>query len=554
MRQYAKAFSSPYVMTFSLLLLALAFRLHGIGDAPARMDDLYNYIAARSWAQDGTLAMAEGLYTRTRYYSVATAWLLEAFGPSLAVARMLAAIGGAIMVALTALWVRNTSNAAAAWIAGLLLCVSYTCITWSQVVRFYTWHAVAMLMIAIAVYALVTSYRSLRPAQVGLCAISIVAGLLIGMHLQAITVVMIVAIAAWAGLFLLLTGQLNFIFASPKLRIAALTGVAISAAGVFTVGRRTLLGMWMDLRRVSEWSSNNQDNWLFYFDQMVHQFNWLFFLFPIAFIISVRKYPAPVLFCATIFTVCFALHTVAGMKALRYIIYLFPFFFAIWGIALSVILPAFITFVWSKVSASPALLRPGVAATVLGLIAAISLVVVADFRMTAAAMARSLRTGTTFQPLEYGAGRDQVFWEPYLPQLKGLKNSGLFVVSDSNRAIYYLDDYDLLLSKTELSDIGTEEFLRDPRTGKRNISSGKSIRAVVDCYPKGVILTSEAQWRSPYVLPDAADAIEKIATQVALPKPLNLRAYRWQHVVSSNAPACKSIYKMIGKSPEEVSR
>lgn len=553
LQRYSEAFSSTFAITLSLFIFALAFRLFGIGDAPPRMDDLYNFIAARSWVQDGTLAMADGVYTRTRYYSVATGWLLDAFGPSLAVARTLAAVGGAIMVALAALWVRSVGNAAAAWIAGLLLCVSYTSITWSQVVRFYSWHAALMLVLAIAVYAMVTEYRFLRPMQWLLCVVATLFALIVGMHLQPITVIMVVALGIWAGLFLLFTGRLNFIFSSPKLLTAILVGIAFAGVGAFIIGGPILLGLWIELRSASAWSATNQNEWLFYFDHMTHQLNWLFVLFPIAFIVSVRKYPIPVLFSASIFAVCFALHTLAGMKALRYIIYLFPFFFAIWGLAISIMAPAFIAFIRRELPETPAFLRPALAGGTIALIIGISIIFVADLRMTAATMVRALKTGTTFQPLEYGSARDQVFWEPYLPQLKKLKNFGLFVVSDSNRVIYYLDDYDVLLSRTELSDIGTNEFLRDPRTGKRNISTAASIRKVIDCYPRGVVLASEAQWRSPYVLPEAADVIEHKATAVKLPQPLNMRAYRWNHPIAGLNATCGRIYRLIGKPPAEVS-
>ncbi|MGE3745964.1 MAG: hypothetical protein AB7G25_09715 [Sphingomonadaceae bacterium] len=550
MRRCARLLSSSYVLAIALLVFALGLRLFGIADAPARTDDLYNFIAAQSWAENGTLAMADGYYTRTRYFSIATAWFLEIFGENLGAARAFAALGGALLAPLTALWLRRTGNVTAAWVAGLLLCISYTCITWSQVVRFYSWHALAMLVLAITVFTMVTRMATLRPHQWALLMVCTLLALLVGMHLQAITVLMIVALAVWAGLFLLLTGRLNFIFSSPKLLLLSLVVVVVGVAAVLTVGRPILLEKWAELREASAWSQENQDNWVFYLDHLTHQLNWLFVLLPVAAIIAWRRYPTVTLFCVTISLVCLGLHTLAGMKALRYVIYLFPFMFAIWGLAFSIIVPALAR----NIPASPALFRPVVLGGGMLAVAAVSAVVVTDFRMTGAAIARAVRTGSTFQPSNYGFGRDQVFWEPYLPQLRALQKSGIFVVSDSNRAIYYLDDYDVLLSKTELSDIGTSEFLLDPRTGKRNISTGSSIRKVIDCYPKGTVLATEAQWRSAYVLPEAASVIEKETSRVPLPNQLNMRAYRWDHALPANPTACKPIYDLIGKAPERATR
>jgi 4-amino-4-deoxy-L-arabinose transferase-like glycosyltransferase len=543
---------SPYILAFSLLVLAFVLRMFGVGDAPPRTDDLYNYIAADSWVKHGTLAMADGFYTRTKYYTIATAWFMELFGSSLGVARILAAIGGAILVPLVALWVRKVSNPLAAWIAGLILCVSYTSITWSQVVRFYSWHAIAMFVAAAAVYKMTIEFRTLRLLQWAFWLSCTLVALGIGIHLQAITALMVVALAAWVGLYLLGTGQLNFVFSSPKLLAASVLVVLLAAALALTFGHPILLYMWEELRDTTAWSKVNQDNWLFYPDLLMHQLNWLFVLLPVAIIIAGRRYPTPTFFCTTVFAVCLGLHTIAGMKALRYVIYLFPFMFAIWGLALSVVVPAFVAFVRQTLPASPAVLRTGTIAGVFLALMAVSLVIVADFRMTAAAIARGIRTGDTFEPLEYGFGRDQVHWTPYLPLLRSLQRSGVFVVSDSNRAIYYLDDYDVLLSKTELSDIGTTEFMIDHRTGKPDISTGDSIRKVIGCYPKGAILVTEAQWRSAYVPPDAADVIERETQAVPLPKPLNMRAYRWNHGNSKNEAACQSVYKSVRVPIETV--
>lgn len=542
--------SSPYILILLLFAGALLTRLIGVGDAPPRTDDLYNFIAAKSWMENGTLAMADGVYKRAKLYSIVTAWFLEFFGTSLGVARSVAAIGGAVLVPLLAIWVRRIGDPVAAWSAGLLLCFSYTCITWAQVARFYSWHAVAMLVLSMVVYRLTIDAGNLKLSrQIALGGIGLIA-LGLGMHLQPITFIMALALAIWVTCYLLFSGRLNFILRSSPLLIGSLAMVAIMFALAFTVGRHLILGQWDNLRKASAWSAENQNNFAFYIDQLSHQLGWLFWLFPLAVIVAWRRQPTVVIFCVTITAICLILHTIAGMKALRYVMYLFPFIFTVWGLAVSVFVAYFTK--WTRNASAKALPRAMGAA--LALVTAVALLLVADYRQTAAAAVHFAKTGDTFRPFDYGFGRDQVDWTPYLPALRALQKYGLFVVSDSNRAIYYLDDYDLLLSKTELSDISNREFALDVRTGKRDIGSGVSIAKVIACYPKGSILATEAQWRSAYVSPDAADVIERKARQVKLPPASYLRAYQWEHPVSARSAECAQIYRMIGKDAKSISR
>jgi hypothetical protein len=68
-----------------------------------------------------------------------------------------------------------------------------------------------------------------------------------------------------------------------------------------------------------------------------------------------------------------------------------------------------------------------------------------------------------------------------------------------------------------------------------------------------VILDTEAQWRSAYVPPDAADVIEQETQPVPLPKPLNMRAYRWERSGPiREAVDCQPIYKLISRPIEAV--
>jgi len=542
---FGRLLRSPLFLAVSLLLLAFLVRIIGIGDAPLRTDEIYHLLAGRSWADHGTLAMGEGVYTRARYYSIATGWFFELFGPTPGAGRALAAIGGTLLVVALALWVRTVANALAAWTAGLLICFSYTSITLSQFARFYTWHALGVFLFAIAVYAIVTAGGTMRRrhllAWIALASVA----LLWSLHLQAITALVVVALGVWTSLYLLFSGRLTFMVRSPLWLLAA-AAIFLAGIGLMFVLRGKLAGAWEEFRGASEWSMVHRDDPTFYFTMLNHWLFWLFWLLPVAAILAWRRYRQPVLFCLIFFVVCFALHSFAGMKALRYVFYLFPFLFAIWGFAVASVGPAIFQRAMDIMPESMGRMRPIIVGVALAVVAAPAFVVTTDFRLTATGMARVLRTGSPVQPFATGSAREEVDWTPHLAALRKLQHDGLFVATDSVRTLYYLQDYDVLLNKSELSDIGTEEFTFDKRTGKRDVSTGRTVEQLVRCYPRGTIIVSEARWRTANVTNEAADTIERITQPVKLPPGLRMRAYRWQHATPP-PPTCARIYALIGK-------
>jgi hypothetical protein len=525
-RRYAKLFSSPLFIGLSLLLLAALVRFVGIGDAALRTDEIYHLLAGRSWADHGTLAMGDGVYTRARLYSMATGWFFEMFGPTPAVGRSLAAVAGILLVVATGLWARRQAEPLAGWTAGLLLCFSYTSITIAQFARFYTWHALTVFLLAITVYALVTQLRTLGIRRLVLLAVVAFLTLLISIHLQATTFLMALGLGAWAGLYLLFTGQLAFIIRS-RVWTALAGGAVLLGIVVLWVARPILWGMWRELRDAAAWSHENRDNFLFYVDLLGHQHSWLFYLLPIAAIIAWRRYRDLTFFCVIVIVVCLGLHSVAGMKALRYIYYLFPFMFVIWGCAVAVAGPPVVRYLVRLISpwagrAAPVLIGLGL------LVAALPAVfVMTDYRLTVTGALRWLKTGSTWQPFDYGSAREEVDWAPYLPQLRQLQKDRLFIATDSVRTLYYLDDYDLMLNKSELSDAGSKEFSHDRRTGKLDISSGQSLALVMKCYPRGSVIVSDARWGDAGVPDDAARVIKGSMKPVRLAPELRMSGYVW---------------------------
>src|SRR5690606_2885880 len=75
--------------SLAVLALAAAFRVPGLGEE-ALHDELYNYLAAVGYTEDGSYRIVEGAapYVRGAIFTRAVAALLSVFGPSLPVARI----------------------------------------------------------------------------------------------------------------------------------------------------------------------------------------------------------------------------------------------------------------------------------------------------------------------------------------------------------------------------------------------------------------------------------------------------------------------------------
>lgn len=540
--------SSPWTIAALLFIGALLLRLAGIGARPPKTDELYHLLAARSWADNGTLAIAQGEYVRARWYTVATGLMYEIFGTSIGAGRLLAALGAAVQVAALGLWVRQVANARAGWIAGLLLLFSHESLLLSQFARFYTWHAALIWFAAMAAYALVHGDHP-RPLRrtIGLAAV-LIASLVLAMHLQETTVIMVAALGLWGGLLILASPAATWLRRSPRLMIGGAALFAVAGTAFLYVAREPLLAGWHDFREVAVWAQGRSNYQSYYFWLLSETFGWLFNLLPLAVLVAWRTYRQPVLFCCTVLLVGLALHSLGGMKAIRYVQYLLPFMFAIWAFAFVAAVPAAARFLsggweWSDWPRPlQALIRGGLTLV----IAATALIGVPDLELGAKSAAKALQTGSIVLASDYSEDAEEVDWTPWLPQLKPLLASSIVITADENRTLYYVGDFDLLLNKTILWDFHRQEFARDPRTGKIGISTGASLRRVIGCYPSGTILIPEKRWRAPDVTDDAADMIERETIRAPLPQGVRLRAYVWRRSAASPSPDCAALRALIG--------
>jgi hypothetical protein len=129
-----------------------------------------------------------------------------------------------------------------------------------------------------------------------------------------------------------------------------------------------------------------------------------------------------------------------------------------------------------------------------------------------------------------------------------LADAGVVLTTSELETLYHLGRYDVLVSRTRLSEIpDRKEFGIDPRTGRPVITTPESVGLIMDCYPDGLIVSSVYRWRDAAGIEDAvADFVEAAAEEIRLPA-FGMKAYVWQQPDDARrAEACARLPGGLG--------
>ena len=100
---------SKSLWTDILILCLLSFTLRIIDISHLPIDDeLFNVIAAHSWAEEGSFKMLDGVYQRAYLFSMSVGYLFRLFGENLVIARIPALVAGIMWILLVFIWARNS--------------------------------------------------------------------------------------------------------------------------------------------------------------------------------------------------------------------------------------------------------------------------------------------------------------------------------------------------------------------------------------------------------------------------------------------------------------
>lgn len=538
--------TQPLLAALLLFSLAVLLALTDIDHLPST-DELYHVLAAKGWLSEGVPRIGDGVYDRAQLFTVLTAWSFQLLGESFVVARLLPLVAGGLLVVAVFLWTRSTAGNLAAWIAALFLCLSPLTIELMQFVRFYSLHALIFWLAAIGTYALVTQAWTWSRSLPLAC--GVVLAFLAAAHLQVLTLIGAAGILLWAALVLGLP-WLAALRGSPMRFWACM--VALGIVLVLAVGVAQQTGLAADLLERYRFVPLNfksvQNEFWFYHVSLLQSYPVLWGLFPFIALVAVAARPRPALFCCIVFVTATVLLSLGGMKTKRYLFFVLPLLFVLWGIALASLLEFLRRWVVditdrALAGAAPGLPRRPARWTVIASAALFvifahgaavkTLLIPFGLRLSSGGDGAVL-TSLEVRP-DWGAAR--------LALVPMLESADTVLTTLDLYPLYYFGRGDILVNRNRLSQIEGGEFARDPRTGRPVVSTADSLNLILDCYADGMLVTSQHHWESPWIVDQAMiEVIERRTVPVELPSSARLKAFRWERPDRGQpAVACDSM-------------
>jgi 4-amino-4-deoxy-L-arabinose transferase-like glycosyltransferase len=561
----------PAVVVF---LIALAVRLVAGAALPLLTDEIWHLLAGHSWIQEGTLRVDQGAYTRAGYFTVLVALFMDAFGETLAVARLPGIIAGAALVAAVFEWLRRRSGMVAAWTGAMLLCFHDLSILLSAEVRFYSLHALCLWLTAAIVYQVTEGDRSQRQ-PVWMLAIAVALSA-VALYVQVTAGVALVALVVWAicDLSYRSGGRLWPLLRSHWILAAAIGAIVlVGAIGMILHPPAALARLYGEYRHSAYWAQPRQDWALFYQYYYSETIALLWGLFPLAFIAALIHRPRAAIFCAFLFVVPMIIMSFGGQKADRYAYFSLPYLFAIWGLAAEAVFPRAVQVgaetcgrVWNLILGPQ--VRSGVGeqrlrrysltiAVILVLaFAAISQVsyrestkILAKSAIAVLARPAQLLTGPAFEP-----------WASHRSELmRMIERASIFITSKPTTTLLVLGRFDVVLNTNPPDETMDEgEYAIDPRLGRPVIGTVESLQTIMNCYQTGIVIVPGEYWRNKAaVTEEVSDFLMARAklTRMTAPKtiapvpPDELLVFEWESDPPSSAAACDELrLKLSSKS------
>lgn len=526
-----------------LLLVCGSAALYAVNlDRPENPDELYHVLAAQGLLASGEPRIADGEYHRGYVFTWIVARFFAMFGDGLAIGRIPSVLATVLLVAVLFTWIRRDVDLRAAWLTAGLYAISPFAVEIAQFCRFYALQTLAFVVGCWALTDVVRGRDGLR-RRVPKVMIVILSYSFAAL-LQPVTYIGLVGIGTW----LVLLGAVR-LFAAPaesassrRSKIVAALLACVAVAGVMLL-QEDLLAMWAAYRRAEVF---NQE----YANQFWYYNVWYTMLYPTLWtstgllaLLAFHRDRILGSMLAVVFGVGFLLHSFAAPKSLRYVAYLQPLLFAIWGVGIAeivgrvqVLRKAFDLF------AEPAAagLRRALTIVALG-----SVLVLNPFWVRTAGLLAGVPIGPEVPDAD---------WRKAAPVLAPVLASVDVVVGTEELApLYYFGRHDIVYNVSklaELKDTPSRDFERDPRTGLPLVATADALETIMKCFPSGVFLAPEMHWRHPsFVDQRAKGLLENRAERLDLPAGSHIHAYRWQAAASAADPAlCAELPRPRGRS------
>lgn len=481
------------------------------------IDELYHVLAAKSLNTDGDLMIGETgePYTRARGFTHTVALSFRLFGEGVWQARLPSMLAGLALVGLLFPWVRWRFGRLSSWLWLVLMLQSPLVIFATEFCRFYMVQALMVAAMLVCGDLLLDRARAMawRCAASGLGFVALV----VAVHMQISSAFAVATVGG--GVLLCGLWRWGGTRDHPAgWRVGLIGGLAALGLALFWVGIQWVEPVqenWARYLGSAAWAEATRLDTGYYLAYLRQWHRWWYYLWPAAALLAFYQWRWRAAWVAAVFLVGLGAHSYGGMKAPRYLLWAFPYFWLLLALGAS----ALAALVSPRANPEEPTGRRWLRVTTCGAVVVVGMLVTA-------------RTTGPYQVRQMLTGGDHAFqyadWHGLRPALErdSAWAGGVLLASVDTKAIdaYARCDYSLSMSRTQ----DRAEFEPDWRTGRPVISTGESVRRVIREHPAGLIVIEVEHWRQDWAVPeDAADVIEMETEQVDVDPAMGLLVYRW---------------------------
>jgi hypothetical protein len=478
-------------------------------DHPPHYDEMYHMLAAESWRATGELRILDGEYHRAALFTKLVGLHAGICGPSLHCARWVSVAASALLVMLVTVFSGIVMRPAVGFVAGVLLAINPAVIVTSQMVRFYSVHALSFFVFASLLFMLFSFWRQLSTGKAIAAAVLGAGALAYANHLQVLT--QLGAFGAVTGIMIIATPEFYSWLRRQAVWVVALTIVAALGAAV-------VFAFWFDLAARIElirtgplWVQGLDTEYLYYHRNLILWYAALWSMLPILALLAIARWPKVSLYSLSIFVVAFFVLSIAASKADRFMVFALPFLAVAMAAGIVSLLLLLIEFLKPKLEQSTGWTARASAAlaVILVLGAAVPYAVTQQVTLNAARM--WLDSGYVRMFGNYARYAD---WSHATERLRELAMHYPVILSSSGvKAAYYLGDFSFELNASVMgeTDSGTE-FGMDSRTGRRVVSNPQSIQRIREECGALLVIVEDVHFNDA----DTLSLLDEIGRRVAL--------------------------------------
>lgn len=516
--------------TFAYALVAsVAVSIHLLANQqPMFWDEYYHLLSARSWAGEGSLAIADGSYDRAAWVSISVGMMFRVFGESLLAARVLPGIALVLWACGLFFWVRHLVGRGAAWASAVAFVASPLVLMNGTMIRWYGVSGLLLFLGMVAVHRLLFEAQS-RSERAVLMA-CLLAALAVSYLVTELALVWVLGLGVFfAGTVVLRLGR-----SYGAIRIATASGVSVALLSIILWKNGAFAGFWESYRWTPLWSLSRSSDLRWYETVIRNDYPTLWSLFPIAATIAYRRSVSLTWLCVAAWMVSFLVLSGAGAKAERYLLPVLPYFFVIWGIALAELAPQLRTWACDAVDrmipARSVALQTGLGAAV-ALISLLFIVGTNPGFLKVRAVVEG-ETSSRDRPSS-GWGTPPSEWEGLALSLgPRMADVDVIVTANSLQTLYHIGDFDYSFRPIDVVESDqADEFGIDPRTGRVVAGTIQSLRTLVARHPTGLVFGEQWRWGGDVPVEgfsrEVEEYIENTMEPVPTPPASRVRAYTW---------------------------